>query len=206
MLRFHRHEGAFATLLVCPLEGVGTRIPGVWLDRYGEVANFGREPSKSYLECLHYASVMLLSKRVWEFLPSGPSNILYDVFAAAIAQGERVMGYKVEGMRWFETGNVAEYLGATRSCLELLREGGRYAEALRGLLERFSPGYGLNSSLADLRLIDSTAQVSPDAKLEEFAVVGRGARVDAGAHLTGCVVLPDAHVTRGETHRGEVLA
>lgn len=206
MLRFHRREGAFATLLVCPLEGVGSRIPGVWLDRYGEVANFGKEPSKSYLECLHYASVMFISKRVWELLPSGPSNILYDVFSAAIAQGERVLGYRVDGMRWFETGNITEYLEATRSCLELLREGGRYAEALRGLLERFSPGYDLNSDFAALRLIDRTALVSPQAKLEEFTVVGRGARVDAGAQLTGCVVLPEAHVTGGAIHRREVLS
>ncbi len=205
MLRFHRREGALATLLVCPLAGVGTRIPGVWLDKYGEVSNFGKEPARNYLECLHYASIMFVSRRIWDYLPDGPSNILYDVFAAAMAKGERVLGYRVDAMHWFETGNAAEYLAATRSCLELLRAGGRYAESLRSLLDRFAPEYRAQSDFNSLKLIDAGAEVAAGVKLDDFSVIGRDARVESSAHLTGSVVLPGARVISGAAHRAEVV-
>ncbi|NJL25907.1 MAG: hypothetical protein HC902_12565 [Calothrix sp. SM1_5_4] len=71
MLKFHQDQDALATLLVCPLDGVGTRIPGVWMTSDGEVMNFGLEARGPGMECLHYASFMLLNERIWNYLPRG---------------------------------------------------------------------------------------------------------------------------------------
>lgn len=205
MLRAHRAKGALATLLVCPLEGVGTRLPGVWLDKYGEVGNFGKTPSKDHLECLHYASYMIFSERVWRFLPEGESNILYDVLMAAIAQGEKVYGHRVDNMHWYETGNIADYLASTRHCLELLRGGDRMGLSLERVLDRLAPNYSQHSNFAQLRLIDDASEISNPSSLKGFAVVGAGAQVEAGAQLENCVVLPGARVGAGESHKNSVV-
>lgn len=205
MLRFHRAKKALATLLVCPLEGVGTRLPGVWQDKYGEVVHFGKVPRRDYLECLHYASVMFLAQRLWQQMPEGPSNILYDVLDQAISQGEKVYGYRVDNMRWFETGSPADYLAATRTCLELLREGSPMGQALLQMLKRFAPAHEGRSDFARLRLVDDTSVVENDVKLEGFLVIGAGAHVEAGVTLENCVVLPRAHVRTGEAHKDAVL-
>lgn len=205
MLAFHRRQGALATLLVCPLEGVGTRIPGVWLDKYGEVANFGKTGNKDYLECLHYASIMFISKRVWDYMPEGESNILYDVFTNAMAQGEKVFGYRVDNMRWFETGNSAEYLAATRTCLEFLRDGGPLGASLRGMLERFAADYSLRSDLEKLQLIAGTSHVGVNVNLKGFNVLGANAHVGDGVSTQDCVLLPGAELSPGRSAKSEVI-
>ncbi len=205
MLRFHQKQNALATMLVCPLEGVGTRIPGVWLDKYGEVGNFGKAPTKDYLECLHYASIMFVSERVWSYLPDGESNILYDVFQAAMAKGEKVFGYRVDNMRWFETGSSADYLTASRACLEELRQGTRYGESLRGMLDRFAPNYHAKSDLKELRLIDDSATLASGVTLRDFNVIGENAEVGAKTQLESCVVLPTTHLASGESHKSKIL-
>lgn len=186
MFKFHVSRNALATLLVCPLEGVGTRIPGVWLDKYGEVGNFGKSPERDYLECLHFASYMFLSERIWKYLPAGSSNILYDVLQPAIAGGEKVFGYRVDGMRWFETGNTPEYLSSTRTCLEFLRDGSPMGGGLKQMLERFDE----NSHVRDLQLISSKAEVH--CPVSGFAVIGAMAKVNAT--IEDSVVLPGAEV------------
>jgi mannose-1-phosphate guanylyltransferase len=204
MLRFHQTKRALATLLVCPREGVGTETPGVWLDNYGEVMNFGKAPKQKYLHCLHYASYMFLSDRIWNYLPEGESNILYDVVEPAIAQGEKVYGFEPPGMRWFETGNSADYLAATRTCLEFMRDGDPRGAGLKRMLERFAPDYSRRSDLAHLRLIDDSAQIEAAADFTGFNVVGGEAQVGK-SRLTDCVVLPGAHVSSGAPHTSEAI-
>ena len=193
MLRFHEKQDALATLLVCPLEGVGTRIPGVWLDKYGEVTNFGKTPKKDYLECQHFASYMIFSSRIWNYLPAGSSNVLYDILEPAILAGERVCGFRVDEshMRWFETGNIPEYLASTHACLEYLRDNHPFATGLRQMLERFAPNYlDPKKDFLQMRLISDTAELS--GNLTGWCVVGSDARVRAA--ISDCVVLPGAEV------------
>ncbi|MGZ3723587.1 MAG: nucleotidyltransferase family protein [Bdellovibrionales bacterium] len=204
MLRFHEKHDALATLLVCPLEGVGTRIPGVWMDKFGEVTNFGKASRKDYLECFHYASYMFLSKRIWDFLPEGESNILYDVLEPAIAKGEKVLGFKPAGMRWFETGNSAEYLKATRECLEFMRDGSPLGHPFMQMLDRFGPTYSQKSDLSQLRLIADSSELT-EINLRGFNVIGADTKLEPGVQLQDCVILPGAHLRSGESHKSEVI-
>ena len=196
MLRFHKKHDALATLLVCPLEGIGTIRPGVWMDKLGEVTNFGKAPRKDYLECYHYASYMFLSERIWNYLPEGESNILYDVLEPAIAKGEKVFGFKPEGMRWFETGNSEEYLQATKQCLEFMRDGNPLGAQLLKMLERFGPPYTQRSDLNQLRLIADSSD-SAQREWRGFNVIGAGVNFEGGVKLQDCVVLPGAHLRSG---------
>jgi len=204
MADFHVEKNALATLLVCPLEGVGTRIPGVWMDAYGEVCNFGKSAAKPYAHCFHFASYMLLNKRIWDYLPDGSSNILYDILQPQIANGERVYGYRVDGMRWFETGNVQDYLQATQVCLEELRQGSRLGKCLETILETHAPPFAQSSDWSQRRLIADSAKVSSSASLKGFQVVGES-EIGPYASLEDCVTLPSAKVDSSSVHRSEVL-
>lgn len=206
MLEFHLKEKALATLLVCPLEGVGSRIPGVWMDRYGEVTNFGKAPEKSYLECFHYASIMLLDQRIWPELPEGPSNILYDILQPRIALGEKVLGFRVDRMHWFETGNVSDYLQATSTCLGWLKDtNNRLGQSLQAILQAHSPAFAERSDFAKCRLIANSSVISTDAKLNGFLVAGADSRIEAGAQLENCVLLSGAVVKSGTSASNQVL-
>jgi NDP-sugar pyrophosphorylase family protein len=199
MLVFHEKKDSLCTLLVCPLEGVGTRLPGVWMDNSGEIVNFGKAPKREYAECLHYASYMILSKRIWDYLPEGSSNILYDVVEPRIAAGEKAYGFRVDNMKWFETGNAAEYLAATRDCLELMRSAGGYGRCARDIVARLAPG----SSLSEMHLIADNARV--EGKLEGFAVIGDEGILGASARLENSVLLPGTSVAPGSVIKNQVL-
>lgn len=205
MLRFHERQNALATLLVCPLEGVGSQIPGVWMDKFAEVTNFGKTPRRDYLECFHYASFAFFSQRLWNYLPEGPSNILYDVLEPAIAQGEKVFGYRVGDMRWFETGNAADYLSSTERCLEFLKSGDDLGAPLKQMLDRFAPGYRERSNFAERRLIAPSSEVAGSAQLRGFTVIGADAQVGAEAKLENCVVLPGGQVTPAENFNRQII-
>ncbi len=198
MFKFHVQKNALATLLVCPLEGVGTRIPGVWMDNTGEVVNFGKAPKVNYTSCYHYASYMFFSKRIWNYLPQGPSNILYDVLEPRIAEGEKVYGYLEDRMRWYETGSVADYLAATQDALNLMRDGHPLGVSARRILEELSP----SSRLEGLTLVAQGASI--EGTLEGFAVVGADSRMMTGSKMQNSVLLPGATLSAGEILDNEI--
>ncbi len=198
MLRAHQQTNALATLLLCPLDGVGTRIPGVWVD--GEtVVSFGKTPAREELECLHYASYMFFSKRIWEHLPEGSSNILYDVLVAAIDKGERVLGFRDTDLHWYETGNATEYLKATAACLDSIQRADSHGQGLMNLLcSDLTPSFGLRSDLTKRLLIADNASIDPGVDLAGFCVIGEHAQISSDCRLEDTVVLSDAQVRGGE--------
>jgi NDP-sugar pyrophosphorylase family protein len=200
MLIFHEKKDSLCTLLVCPLEGVGSRLPGVWMDNSGEIVNFGKTAKRDYTECLHYASYMILSKRIWNYIPEGSSNILYDVVEPNIqAAGEKAYGFRVDNMKWYETGNAAEYLAATRDCLELMRSPSAYGRCARDLVTKLAP----RSELREMQLIADSARV--EGRLKGFQVIGEDCVVPASAILEDSVLLPGTEVAPGSEIKNQVL-
>lgn len=190
----HESAQALATLLVCPLEGVGTRLPGVWVNRDGTVAGFGKTSPGAGTECLHYASYILFSEKIWPLLPEGNSNILYDVLEPQIKQGARIQAFRSNDLRWFETGNISDYLAATKICLELIRDKTPLGKCALELLDRHAQPFGLHSRLDRLQLIADSADISGNVQLNGFVVAGENARIGAGSSLKDCVVLSEAAV------------
>lgn len=201
MLIFHEKKDALCTLLVCPLEGVGTRLPGVWMDNSGEIVNFGKTAKRDYTECLHYASYMILSKRIWDYIPEGSSNILYDVVEPNIcaAAGEKAYGFRVDNMKWYETGNTAEYLAATRECLELMRSPSAYGRCARDIVTKLAP----KSELHEMQLIADSAQV--EGKLKGFQVIGDDCLVPSDATIEDTVLLPGVRLESGSQIKMAVI-
>lgn len=138
-LDFHKRSQALATIVVCPYPGIGETVPGVWFNEAKQVVKFGKHSDKD-LNCLHYTGLIFFSDRIFSKLPSGPSNILYDVLQPEAQKGE-IVNVWIEEMKWFETGRPREYFQATNECLDLLfsQEGVRWH--LVDILDRFSPGW-----------------------------------------------------------------
>lgn len=138
-----KKSDAIATLLVCPLEGVGTEKPGVWINGFDDVVGFGTTaPAGEDLRCRHFASVMVLSSRIFNYLRPGFSNILYDILLPLIlSKKESVNVIEDETMKWFETGNLAEFLAASRTCLQMLNEPEGQRFRVFDILDRFSAGW-----------------------------------------------------------------
>lgn len=205
MLKRHEAEDALATLLVCPLEGVGTRIPGVWMNKQGTVFGFGKNSPQPMLECLHYASFMILSERVWTKLPQGSSNIIYDVLEPAIRAGEKVIGYRLDNMRWFETGNATDYLTATKICLQHLQQKNAFGRNLNEMLLRFAQKSEFESNGESLGLVDSTAKTDGTAKMHGFFVIGGDCHVGARCQIKDSVLLPGSRILEGQSIHDQVV-
>jgi mannose-1-phosphate guanylyltransferase len=139
MLEYHQQSKALATILVCPFPGIGDTVPGVWFDSGLRVVKFGKGQGKD-LNCLHFTGLILYSDRIFEKLPDGPSNVLYDVLQKEIAGGETVNVW-IEEMKWFETGRPRDYFFATNACLDLLFSSEGVKWHLVDILDRFSPGW-----------------------------------------------------------------
>ena len=194
---YHAKTGAIATLVVIKHPEVGSKFGGVWTDRTGVVRGFGKTPPAPDLLGYHYTGFQLLHPRVFKYIPAtGESNIFYDALVAAIAAGERVQIVNAWG-DWFETGNPADLLEATRVLLDLLPKN----EMLKNLLWYFWPGYDAKKSLANSGtatvLKGDGVSVLPTASLSGFVVLGDGASVGANARLENVIVGPGAQVPAG---------
>ena len=139
MLDYHRKSKLLATLLVCDHPNVGQTIPGVWVDDYNGVVQFGKGPS-TVKTCVHYTGIALFSDEVLNLLPDGSSNILYDILLPAIQNGATVNIWK-EPMHWFETGSATEFLSASNRCLDMLVTSESAQWYLIDILDRFTPGW-----------------------------------------------------------------
>lgn len=194
----HKKNNALATILVMRHPLVGTQFGGVWCSPEGNVRGFGKDPKAFGADAtgFHYIGMLLLNSRIFDYLPEGESNILYDALAKAIANKEVVR--IVEGdFTWFETGNPHDLLEAAKEGLELLHAGqGEDAKALRAITKRFwKPGTKLEKHGEALVLHGPETKIAAEAAIKGFAVLEEGSRVEAGASLDSVILMPHAQVT-----------
>ncbi len=200
MLDQHRGSGAIATILVKRDSRVGTQFGGVWANPLREVFGFGKtNPSQvssppcleSSLEAFHYVGVMIMNSRALQYFPEGESNILYDAIMRAHLKGEKIEVF-IDDSRWYETGNIKDFLQATNEVLTELKENPKDS-FLNYLFANFAPGSSLqepnkSSDPETLIFADSTARIHIGAKLSGFVVLGRGVEVPEGCELQNVVV------------------
>ena len=158
----HRALGAMATMIVRE-DPSAARYGAIELDADHRVRRMLAQPDGS-LRATMFTGVHVLSGRALRELPE-EGCIVRQGYLRWLARGERIAAH-VERAPWRDLGTPREYLAAH---LDLLRGALRWP--------------GLDPSCA----VNPEAKVHPSAALEE-TVVGPGARVEAGAKLTRCVV------------------
>jgi mannose-1-phosphate guanylyltransferase len=173
----HERTGATATLAL-----IGVPDPAAYglvrLADDGSVKAFVEKPSPDSIDTnLISAGVYVLERQILELIPPDRNvSIEREVWPRLIGNG--LYGFASEGY-WLDIGSPARYLQATFDILE-----GNVRTPVR---DRLGDGWVA---------IDERAQV--DGRVIPPAVIGRGARVDAGAHVGSLVVLgEDVSVAAG---------
>jgi NDP-sugar pyrophosphorylase family protein len=140
MRQAHRDSKAFATILAMPLEGAGKDFSGVWASRNSMYLGIGTSSFGEGSRPLHYASMILLSPRVYDYVNENSRNIFTDVLSVAAQKKEIVQVFKSEDLMFYEVGNPKGLISAHQALSNLLKD--HQAQwNLIDILDRFQPGW-----------------------------------------------------------------
>lgn len=179
---FERHvaEGRVVTMVLMPMPP-NERFSSVDVDGQGRVRRIaGKGPAAptEVLTPLHFASVQLLSSRVFDFMSEdGPEEIFTDVYARLWKAGGEVQGERVQGAYWADLGTPRRYLNAAFDLLE--------GKVPLELFPKASPFEGAATSI----LLGPGSQISKDARVAGPLYVGPGVSVPAGCTVSRSVLL-----------------
>ena len=180
LLRRHRAAGARATLALVP-NPEPRRYSSILTGAGGWVRSMARLPRPSRGQPSLFTGIHVLDPSLLDRLHEGPSDIVRDLYAPLIEEGEDILGVRVKGA-WYDFGSPALYL---RSQLKMLSTGFR--------------------GLARGPLIHPAARVHARARVTR-SVVGPGAVVGEGAEVVGSVLWDRVRVGAGARVRGSILA
>ncbi|MEZ0392477.1 MAG: NDP-sugar synthase [Pseudobdellovibrionaceae bacterium] len=123
MISFHRWHKGIATLLTIEHPEVGQKFGGAWLSEGSKIKLFSKtNPGAEAPRGLHFTGVLLLSEKIASYFKPQVTveNILYETLTEAMKAGEEVHAFEAQA-EWFETGNPADFLHATETCLQSLQ-------------------------------------------------------------------------------------
>ena len=209
--RQHQESKAIATIVVMEHPGVGTQFGGVWATANGDVKGFGKSAHEfPETSGYHYIGLQLMSPRVFDYLPEGESNILYDALKSAIAAGEKVQ-ISIGDFTWFETGNPHDFLTASKECLELLthssRANGSDRDFLIDALKR-SAGVcprNLSHTSSAIVLVAASARIESSVQFEGTVTVGAEVKIGAGAVIANSALLDGAIIRAGARIENQIV-
>ena len=180
LLERHRAAGARATLaLVANPEP--RRYSSIVTGAGGWVRSLARLPRPARGQPSLFTGVHVLDASLLDRLPATASDIVRDLYAPLLDEGEDILGVRVRGA-WYDFGGPSLYL---RSQLSMLSSG------FRGLRRG--------------ALIHPAARVHPRARVAR-SVVGPKALVDEGAEVAGSVLWDRVRVGPEARVRGSILA
>ncbi len=190
ILAFHREKGAVATIGLTPVENplefgiVITRDDGT-IERFLEKPTWGQVFSDTI-----NTGIYVLEPGIFDFIATGRSvDFSSEVFPKMLADGKPLFGAVVEGY-WEDVGTLEAYLRAHQDVLD----------------EKVTldiPGFRVNKGV----WLGEGAELSPEAEVVGPAVIGAGAKVEAGCRLgeytvlgTNVRLLPESHIERCVLH------
>ena len=180
-------EDPLATLLVTDHPDLLKTLKAVWVDRYHQVVGFGMDSPHEDALPVHYTGYKLISSRIFEYMEPGESNIFYEIFMKAMAQGERVTTHHCNELHWYETGDIASYMKALSEVLKLLDREDRY---LLGLLRTFgfNPREWVYEEKDGHQLLRHRDTFIPhNCQLEGVVFIGKGVKVGIKGFLKNVV-------------------
>ena len=181
MVAFHRERKAVATISLVPVDDAR---PYGLVDREadGRVLAFREKPPDPVPGTIN-AGTYVLEPSALDGVPEGVAvSIERETFPGLIAAGEPVYSFVWPGY-WRDLGTPQAYLQA-------------HLDALDGLI---------GGALYERPLLGEGAQVHADALVGPLAVLGAGARVDAGARVERSVLHRGARVGAGAVVEDSIL-
>jgi NDP-sugar pyrophosphorylase family protein len=174
-LKFHKVNGALATMLLMP-QAPPFRFFPVRIDNSRRLVDFkgcnenGTPTDASYV----FTGAHIIEPDIFDYIPSGVFWEINDqVYPAAIHNGARVLGFPVTGY-WNDLGDPKRYL-----------------QAQRDLLQR--------RSSEERSYVADTARISPEARIGPFASLESGCSAEAGARVSDAVLWDGVRIGSGVT-------
>lgn len=180
LLRRHRAAGARATLALVANPDP-RRYSSIVTGTGGWVRSLAGLPRPARGQPSLFTGVHVLEAGLLDRLPAGPSDVVRDLYAPLVDEGEDILGVRVRGA-WYDLGGPSLYL---RSQLSMLSSGFR--------------------GLAKGPLVHPAARVHPRARVTR-SVVGPRTVVEEGAEVVGSILWDRVRVGAGASVRGSILA
>lgn len=197
---YRRHQpGAVSTLALhdCP------PYNNVWVAD-GAVVSIGAPPPSGAGSPLAYTGIQVVDPKLIDYLP--PAGQKYDLVQAwreALANGERLAYFEVNGHFWQDIGSPENYLTAQARLLQ--GESPKLARYFPGLTDPLiGPGarIGAGVQFKGAVSLGANVEVGEGASLKN-TVVWDQAVIAPGVELEGCIVASGAQVNH--SCRGQVL-
>ena len=188
---FHKGRGAEATMVLTRVE-LPLAYGIVITDEEGRVLRFLEKPAwgEVFTDTIN-TGIYLLEPSVFRAIPVGrPYDFGKELFPALLAGGRALWGHVAEGY-WRDVGDLAEYRTA-------------HLDLLQGKIGVDIPGQRQVTDGSTVWL-DDGAHVDHSARLSGSVILGRRARVAAGARVANSVIGPDAVVQAGADVEGSVV-
>ncbi|WP_413576276.1 sugar phosphate nucleotidyltransferase [Bdellovibrio sp. HCB290] len=203
----HQATGALSTLMVMNHPEVGTKFGGVWTDDSGNIKGFGKTKIEGSENAWHFIGVQILSERIFNYLPEkGVSNILYDGVMAGVAKGEKAQVFPFE-CTWFETGNPADLLEASKHCLEILvAPDSPEKQALEKTFAQFATSRIITQNFNQALLqFSSEAVIDNNSKFSGFVCAGSRTVIGKDCSLENVIIGDDVTVADGTRVSNTIL-
>lgn len=192
-----------STLLVMKHPEAGKKLSAVWVNAKNEVKGFGKvaPECQEKLTPYHFIGPMYFKNKIFSYLKVEPSNILHDNLKLAIAMGEIVGIFPID-CDWYETGNLSDYLEATKNFLHLLDSSVPFINKWK---QEFLTDWLFVKTPQAIILMHHSAVIDSLSNVEGFAVLGANCRVSANVYLKNMVCAEDIILTKPQTYSNELL-
>jgi mannose-1-phosphate guanylyltransferase len=202
-LRQHEETGARATLALIAVDDPSA-YGLVRLDEGHAVLEFVEKPSADEAgTCLINAGAYILERDVLGGMAPSPTKISIEreVFPTLVGNG--LYGYEASGY-WKDIGTPERYLQATFEILEgdVRTEVGRAVAEAGGVLRHGGNGAGIVHGPV---LVGPECELAETAHVGARAVLGRGVKVSAGAHIDNSVILDGTTIGAGTRITGSIV-
>lgn len=183
VVEYHREKGAMATIVLKSVENP-LEFGVVITDEEGHIQRFLEKPGwgEVFSDTIN-TGIYVLEPEVFNYVPvETVYDFSHDVFPAILADGQPLFGYVADGY-WCDIGNHGQYMQAQRDLLD-------------GLAKLRIPGI----RMAEDVWIGDGADISPSANVSGKVVVGRHAKIEAGAQVREYSIVGDNCVIKAEAH------
>ena len=189
---YHEAKGGAATIV---LKGMPNPLEYglVMTDADGRVTRFLEKPDWAQaLTDLVNTGVYVLSTEAMRLVPEGkPFDFGKELFPLMLEKGMPVYGYTENGY-WLDIGDIATYVSAQ---FDLLDGRVKFGVANPPRREGVKPPV----------LIGENVSIAPGASVGEYAVIGDGCRIAAGASIRNSVVGAGSYIGKRAALRGALV-
>jgi mannose-1-phosphate guanylyltransferase len=145
------------------------RFNQVRVDPSGRITGF-RGLGRPGTRTLAFTGIHVIEPEIFRYLPEGPSDIV-NVYQNLIDQGRPIRAFVATGFSWWDAGALDAYLDLNQTLCRARSDGPV--------------------------VLGQDAVIHADARVEGWAVLGAGVRIEKGARIRDSILWPGARVAEG---------